>query len=145
MTGHIHDLLLRISRMTRVSPFGIVRRKPEPSGSSDGTCVSSAYSETEPAMPVNIMKEGVGGPPTGNTSLAMCNPSLRVELVTNPVIFARTDLSAETNHATTGIRSVTNRCMTSSASLGEIMLSLMEEECGQAGAQYWCARLGFIS
>jgi hypothetical protein len=127
VTGRIYDFLLRISRIVRESPFGIVNRKPDPNSKSAGICESSEYWQSDPEIAVNVMKAGIGGPPSGSKSLTMCKPESRVELLTKPVSFAFIEPSAETNQAKTGMRSVTNRCISRSASSCEIMLSLMEK------------------
>jgi len=66
----------------------------------------------------------------------------RVKLVTNPDTFALTEPSAEVNHASTRMRSVTNRCSNKLACSGEIMLALMAEDIGYEDAAFWCKRLG---
>lgn len=127
-----------------MSPFGIFKRKPEPYSKSAGTSVSSEYWQTEPPTALKIIQHDIGGPPSGVNSLATCSPSELVELLTKPVSLARTEPSAETNHASTRMRSVTNRCINKSASLGGIMLELMRQDCSHAEAEFWCRRLGFI-
>ena len=47
VSAQIYGVSLRISRIVRESPFGIVRRRPEPKGKFAGTCESSAYWEAD--------------------------------------------------------------------------------------------------
>ena len=97
VTGQSYELFSRISKRVRQSPFGRFKRKPEAYSKSDGTSVSSEYWQTEPAIPLKVIQHGIGGPPGGIISLTTCNPSDRVELLTNPVTLPRTEPSAETN------------------------------------------------
>lgn len=131
--------------MIRVFPFGIFTRKPEPNLKSAGTSASSWYSNSEAAIngSENRMYVGIESVDSecgeiGETN----NPSLALNPVINPRIFADVDLSADTNKTSTGTASVIQRWNNNAASLGGIVLSLMAEEVSPKEAEWWCERLG---
>jgi len=90
-----------------------------------------------------------GGPPSESAdtvghTVARNIPADGVELITNPVNFTSTDLSADENQMTTGMRSVTNLCSSKSPSSDEIIFSLMARDYGREEASFWFQKLQLI-
>jgi hypothetical protein len=142
--GYLRDL---ISTIVRVSPFRKWIAKPDPKRESFGTPVSSAYVNCEEATSPceNLMYESSVSALDNGESVEMTNPFSRVKLDANPLNLAETDLSADTKYANTGMPSVTNLCSIKPASSGEIIFSLMAEDCGPDEARFWCKRLGLLA
>jgi hypothetical protein len=118
---------------------------PEPRKDSSGVSASSEYRNVHSAIALSAKAMVAGNVVLGvknGCSEESTIPMSRVKLVTNPETFAFTDPSAETNHASTRMRSVTNRCSSKLASSGEIMLAFMAEDIGYKEAAFWCNRLG---
>jgi hypothetical protein len=143
--GAFYPRLSLISASTSRSPLGKEIYSPELRADSSGISASSEYLNMLPAtalsaktMVAGSLVSGVNNGCSEETTI----PMSWVKLVTNPDIFAVTEPSAEVNHASTRIRSVTNRCSNKLACSGEIMLALMVEDFGHEDARFWCQRLG---
>src|SRR5579864_5509713 len=144
--GMIYRLLLRISRIMRMSPLSNMMRKPEPTSRVSGTSVSSEYSNVASTIESCAKSMYAGSEVSrfkAGDSVEIPMPTSRVKPVTNPRTFIFTDWFADTNQANMGIVSVTKRCINNPASSGEIVFALMAEELGTAEAAFWCRRLNF--
>jgi hypothetical protein len=144
LTGWLHLAGESFSKIVRVSPFGRVRRKPEPTAGS-GETVASEYSHLELVIPRNDTCVKFSDAGLYRDSVVKTSPRSPVKLLAKPVSLSRTDLSADTNQTITGTCSVTHLCSTKSASLEEIMLALMTESLGEREAIHWCKELGFLA